>query len=170
MVRFMKNEDQEAILEILASNELFTPEEKDAAWNQIQVYLKHPRVEDYLIAVVEDKERDVVGFCSFGLNSITKGTFYLYWIAISPVKQMQGFGRELVCWVESRIENMGGRLIIVETSSREVYSAARKFYEALGFQKVSSLPNYYDEGDDQLIYAKYLLKRGGNEWRIGKAS
>jgi ribosomal protein S18 acetylase RimI-like enzyme len=61
-----------------------------------------------------------------------------------------------VSFVEEKIRRRGGRLLVIETSSQESYGDTRAFYERIGYTFAARLPDYYDEGDDKLIYLKQL--------------
>ncbi len=45
---------------------------------------------------------------------------------------------------------------MIETSSKESYGDTRAFYEKIGCILAAQLPDYYDRGDDKLIYLKSL--------------
>lgn len=100
----------------------------------------------------------LVGYACFGPTPDTLGTFDLYWIAVDRERQGAGVGTHLVTAVEKTLSASGGRLIVVETSSREEYRATRGFYEARGYTKTATIPGYYAKGDDLVIYIKDLTQ------------
>src|SRR5438105_4968358 len=51
----------------------------------------------------------------------------------------------------------GGRLIVVETSSRADYAPTRTFYERRGYAQAARLRGYYAPADDLVIYLKDLV-------------
>jgi len=51
--------------------------------------------------------------------------------------------------------------MVVETSGRSDYAPAHKFYAALGYQLVGRIPDYFQDGDDGLIFCKTLPPAGG---------
>jgi ribosomal protein S18 acetylase RimI-like enzyme len=55
---------------------------------------------------------------------------------------------------ESRIQQQGGRLIVLETSSQELYRPTQEFHQALGYREVSRIPDFYAVGDDRIAYTK----------------
>ena len=67
----------------------------------------------------------------------------------------QGYGRRLLLFVEDEVRARGGRLLVIETSSKESYRS-RGFYERNGYTLAGQLPDFYDEGDDRVIYCKRL--------------
>ncbi len=99
---------------------------------------------------------ELVGYACFGPTPDTLGTFDLYWIAVDRKRQGSGIGTQLVTAVEQTLSALGGRLIVVETSSRAEYDPTRKFYEAKGYRKAATIPGYYAPSDDLVIYVKDL--------------
>ena len=101
---------------------------------------------------------ELVGYACYGPTPDTVGTFDLYWIAVDKQRQGSGIGTQLVNAVEETLSTVGGRLIVVETSSRSAYDATRRFYEAKGYTKTATIPGYYATGDDLVIYIKDLTR------------
>ena len=99
---------------------------------------------------------DLTGYACFGPTPDTLGTYDLYWIAVDRARQSEGIGTQLVQAVERTVSAGGGRLIVVETSSRDDYNPTRAFYEARGFGRTATIPGYYAPGDDLVIYVKDL--------------
>jgi ribosomal protein S18 acetylase RimI-like enzyme len=101
----------------------------------------------------------LVGYACWGPTPDTAGTFDLYWIAVDRSRQGAGIGTQLVQAVEQRLRTEAGRLIVVETSSRDDYAPTRAFYEARDYQKAATIRGYYAPGDDLVIYVKDLTQR-----------
>ena len=101
---------------------------------------------------------ELVGYTCFGPTPDTLGTFDLYWIAVDRKRQGEGIGTQLVAAVEQTLAAAGGRLVVVETSSRADYDPTRKFYEARGYTKTATIPGYYAPSDDLVIYVKDLTR------------
>jgi len=99
---------------------------------------------------------ELVGYACFGPTPDTLGTFDLYWIAVERSRQGTGIGTQLVSAVEHRLSADGGRLIVVETSSRVEYEPTRAFYEARGYCRTATIAGYYAPSDDLVIYVKDL--------------
>jgi ribosomal protein S18 acetylase RimI-like enzyme len=87
---------------------------------------------------------------------MTKATFDLYWLATRADRMGKGYGRRIVAFVEEEVKRRGGRLLVIETSSKESYGTTREFYIKIGCTLAAQLPDYYDEGDDKLIYLKKI--------------
>src|SRR5574340_793102 len=70
---------------------------------------------------------ETVGWVCWGPTPCTLGTFDIYWIGVAPAWQGRGVGRALTAFAEQKIAERGGRLCVVETSSREAYAPTRHF-------------------------------------------
>ena len=157
MVRPMKPEDKEIVLDIIRTTEMFTHAEIPVAQELIDIYLERPGQKDYCLAVVENGSGAVVGYIAYGPTPLTTGTFDLYWIAVAPGQQGYGFGRELMNWLEEKAAAEGGRMILIETSSQPKYEPTRRFYAGLGYREVSRIPDFYKLGDDRITYLKRIV-------------
>ncbi len=156
MVRPMKREDRERVLDIVQATEMFTPDEIFFAREQVDIYLEQPHQRDYFLVVAEDGKDGVVGYMSYGPTPLTDGAYDLYWMAVAPAAQGRGFGRELVLWLERRVAEAGGRLVLIETSSQPKYEKTRRFYLGLGYREASRIPDFYKVGDGRITYVKYF--------------
>ncbi len=67
-----------------------------------------------------------------------------------------GIGKKLLIEAEKKIIAMDGKLIYIETSSREPYQAARKFYQKNGYKEEAIISDFYSEGDHKIIYSKKI--------------
>jgi len=98
----------------------------------------------------------LAGYACWGPTPGTEGTSDLYWIVVERSSQSRGIGTQLLAHVEQTLRADGGRMVVVETSSREDYAPTRSFYEARGYTRAAVLPGYYAPGDDLVIYLKDL--------------
>lgn len=156
MVRPMRREDRERVLDIVQATEMFTPEEVFFSREQVDIYLEQPHQRDYFLVVAESEDGRVVGFMSYGSTPLTDAAYDLYWMAVAPEEQGRGYGKELVVWLEKRVQEAGGRIIVIETSSQPKYERTRRFYLNLGYKEISRIPDFYKVGDDRITYIKYF--------------
>jgi len=143
-------------MDIIRATRFFVPDEIKVAEELIDIYLSQPDQQDYQIVVIEDQSGKVTGYMTYGPTPLTEGTWDLYWIAVSPEVQGQGYGQLLVRYLENEVKKKGGRLIMIETSSQPKYLPTRKFYEKLGYREMARIPDFYRPGDDRVIFGKYL--------------
>lgn len=156
MIAAATTEDGNAIQTITENTSVFSKEEIETVrelWEEYQQ--KGAQASGYCF-VVERQDERVRGYACYGPRSLTEGTYDLYWIAVDPEIRRSGVGRLLLDWVEAEIRRIGGRLIVVETSGLEKYTPTRRFYLATGYILEATLKDFYQEGDDLVIFTKHL--------------
>jgi ribosomal protein S18 acetylase RimI-like enzyme len=155
-IRAMIREDRSAIAGLIGSIENFNQAERDCAMELVDIYLNNEDQKDYWFAVAENTPSQPLAYACWGPVPLTQGTFDLYWIATHPDARSCGFGQALMAYVEGNVREQGGRLLVAETSAKESYRKTIEFYQRLNFQEVSRIPDFYDVGDDRLIFTKRL--------------
>jgi ribosomal protein S18 acetylase RimI-like enzyme len=112
----------------------------------------------YLFLVLEEAGEPpaVQGYACYGPVPLTVGVYDLYWIVVDPASQKKGYGRQLLAAVESHVRQLGGRKILIETSSQESYAGTIRFYESSGYELVARIRDFYRIGDDKLIFSTDL--------------
>lgn len=147
--------DLAAIRSLVAATGMFTPAEVDIAVELVAERLEKGPASGYEFLIAERDER-IVGYACFGPTPATVGTFDLYWIVVSPDCQGHGIGQALLDRVEQSARGMGAQRLFAETSSQEKYTPTRTFYGRTGFRRVAELPDYYRQGDSNVVFAKAL--------------
>ena len=156
MISVPNKNDGAQIHAITANTSVFSPEEVECVDELWAEYLAERSERSGYYFLVERDEKQVVGYVCFGPRSLTSGTFDLYWIAVAPNTRRGGIGRRLLDACEQAIRNLGGRLIVLETSGLPNYEPTRKFYLATGYTLEATLKDFYHEGDDLVIFTKHL--------------
>lgn len=153
VIRPLQEQDLPAVDRILAATAMFTPAEIAVADELLDVFLHTPGQRDYLIwvAILEPK---VVGYVCFGPTPATESTYDLYWIAVDPELQGHGIGKQLLQFAEQNCLKQGGKLLIIETSSKESYRPTQAFYLKNGYQIEARIKDFYAPGDDRLIFTR----------------
>ena len=77
-------------------------------------------------------------------------------IVVHAAVRGRGRGAAMMQAVEDRLRTNGQRLVIVETSSTAAYARAREFYAHLGYDEEARVRDYWEDGDDMIIYRKSL--------------
>ncbi len=155
--------DRGAVAGIVSRIGNFNEAEKNCALELVDVYLNDPHQQDYRVLVAEDPEGSVAAYACWGPAPLTAGTYDLYWIATDPRLRGIGLGRALVEDIERRVKAAGGRLILIETSSKDSYAVTVGFYHRLGYQKEARIRDFYDIGDDRFVFAKRLDEQGAGK-------
>jgi ribosomal protein S18 acetylase RimI-like enzyme len=150
--------DRPRINEIVTATGNFNDQEIATAIELVDEALDKGEKSGYIIVVAEisGPPATVEGYACYGPTPLTEGVFDLYWIAVDPEAQGHGIGRQLVEYVESDICSRGGRMLLIETSSRDEYAATIAFYERTNYDLAARIRNFYRVGDDKLIFLKEL--------------
>ena len=147
--------EAEAIRSLARLEPLFTPDEAAVVEELLTDYLEREDHNGYFfLSATHDGE--LIGFTCYGPTPMTQGTFDLYWIAVASAWKGKGVGRELMSAVDERVRALNGRLLVLDTSGRADYAGTRAFYERLGFHRTGTIPDFYAEGDDLVIYTRLL--------------
>ena len=77
-------------------------------------------------------------------------------MAVLPASQGRGNGAELVGRLEESLRARGQRVLIVDTSSSDEFAATRRFYKANGYTEEARIRDYWDAGDDKIVFWKSL--------------
>jgi GNAT superfamily N-acetyltransferase len=152
----MRPEDKGPVLDLVRATGMFTPAEIGVAEELLDIYLRVPEQNDYRVVVVENDQKGVVGYMTWGPTPLAEDAYDLYWMAVSPAEQGKGLGKALVRWLEDEVRKRNGRMVVIETSSQPRYQATREFYINLDYREVARVPDFYRPGDDRVIYAKYF--------------
>ncbi|HEY41293.1 MAG TPA: GNAT family N-acetyltransferase [Dehalococcoidia bacterium] len=154
-IRPMLSSDKATLHDILNTIPEFSSDDVLVAREVIDNYLRDPAGSGYNVLVAEI-EKDVVAYICYGPTPLTKGTWDIYWMATLPEKQGHGIGSDLLGLAESKIVESGGRLIMIETSSRSDYEKALHFHQNHCYEVICRLSDFYAPGDDKLILQKKL--------------
>ncbi|WP_459858478.1 GNAT family N-acetyltransferase [Humidesulfovibrio idahonensis] len=173
--------DAEAVRRLVESTGFFNAEEIVIAGELVQEHLAKGDASGYFYVFAEDcgplrgepaehgqdnakgtrkdgdGQRGLSGYACFGPTPGTADSFDLYWIAVAPHAQGRGLGGALLARAEAEMAARGARGIYVETSSRGQYLPTRGFYEKHGYVACARLEEFYQAGDDKIIYNKRLF-------------
>jgi ribosomal protein S18 acetylase RimI-like enzyme len=156
-LRPLRRSDRAPLEAILRATEVFHEAEIDIALELIDA----PESAGYRFIVAELEDRGTagdrtVGYACFGATPLAAGVYDLYWIAVDPSLHGAGVGRKLMDATLAAIRADGGRMVMIETASKPSYDKTRAFYLAYGCREVARVPDFYDVGDDKVIYAHVL--------------
>jgi ribosomal protein S18 acetylase RimI-like enzyme len=159
-IRPVEPRDRERIHQILVATNRFTEEEVRVADELVTEAIDHPEKGDYNVHVLEEPDsgpkKMVQGYVCYGPTPMTEGTYDLYWIAVDPRAQGLGFGQLLLRFVENEVRRQRGRMLLIETSSKESYGPTLRFYERSGYDEISRIKDFYRIEDDKVIFCKKL--------------
>lgn len=154
MIREINKSDRDNLYKLISVIDEFTSSEKEVAMELIDDALNNPE-STYKIFVYTIN--DVLeGYYCIGKRALTDGVHDLYWIAVRPDCQSKGIGKKLIEHAENYVEKNNGSWILIETSSKDNYEKTRGFYLRNFYSIVAEIKDFYREGDDLIIFGKYL--------------
>ena len=150
-IRKVKKEDITALKEVLDSSELFPSYLLD---DMIQSYLSNTASHDIWFTATDKNIPIAIGYCA--PEKFTEGTYNLYAIAVHKDYQGKGVGSAMMNYIESVLQKNESRILIVETSGTAAFTLTRKFYKQCNYTQQAIIPEFYDKGDDKVIFWKKL--------------
>jgi GNAT superfamily N-acetyltransferase len=150
-----EQKDINRVREIIESTGFFYDFETDIACELVDERLKGGESTGYHFVFAE-ADGLTVAYSNFGHIDMTKSCFDLYWIVTHNDFRGKGIGKELLEETYRQARKMGCTKIIAETSGRDQYKPTHEFYIRAGYLLEAVIKDYYDMGDDKLIYTKRL--------------
>lgn len=151
MIRNIIHDDIPAIKNVLENCDLF-PSEYLEEMIRPHLNTKHSKE----IWFTHESEGNIQSIAYCAPMALTNGTYNLYAIGIHKKYQHQGIGTLMMKHLESILIDKKARVLIVETSSSSEQEAARKFYLKCGYTQEATIREFWDEGDDKVIFWKKL--------------
>lgn len=147
--------DVETVRDIIISSGFFYDFEVPVAVELVQDRIDSGDHSDYHFVFAE-LDGKTVSYSCFGPVAATEGSFDLYWIATHNDYRGKGIGNMLIEETHRIIREMGGRIVIAETSTLKKYAPTRHFYDRTGYTKVAQIDDFYKEGDGKVFFVKQL--------------
>lgn len=150
--------DIKNIKEILSSTGYFnaSPDEMAVAVELAELALREGNTpENYAFLFMQYCEK-TIGYVCFARVPCTRSTYEIYWLGVHNEFRGKGYGKSLMQEAISYIRQFGATKIVLQTAGRDLYIPTQKFYEAVGYKLEARLKDYYDKGDDGLIYSMDL--------------
>lgn len=156
--------DRQAVYDLLINSDIFGLQDADcvdemfrSTWSALEA---NPAADTYHWVTCysdgNDASKKLLGFACFGTESLTQGTWDLFWICVDPAARGKGVGGQLMRSVMTRAQMADARLMVIYTSSTEPYLPARRLYESQGCSRVAVVEDYYRVGDHLYIYTQKL--------------
>ena len=156
MIRSTIESETELLKEIARGTLVFRPMEIHALGEGLDDFHALNRLQEHK-AITLEMDSQAIGFAYYAPTPMTDRTWHLYWIFVDKKSHAKGIGTEILNYVEQDIIHMGGRLLVIETSSLPSYVPTRRFYLKHGYEQAATIRDFYTEGDDQVIFRKRLL-------------
>lgn len=156
-IRPVEAADRERIRHILFGVTNFTEQEVQWALDLVDDAIARQNGGDYLVYVLDDAD-GIQGYACYGPTPKTDGVYDLYWIAVDPKRQGQGIGQLLLRFVENEVRRRRGRMLLIETRSRQSFAPTRRFYQRSGYDEISRIKDFYRIEDDKIVFCKRLVQ------------
>jgi ribosomal protein S18 acetylase RimI-like enzyme len=150
-IRPVSKSDIDGLKKVVDSSELFPSEYLD---EMISDYLSNTETQDIWFTNIDDNTPTAIGYCVPEI--LTNGTYNLLAIGVSKDSQRSGIATEMMSYIEKLLKQKDGRILIVETSSDDAQIGARKFYEIIGYTQMAVIKDYWNDGEDKIVFWKRL--------------
>jgi ribosomal protein S18 acetylase RimI-like enzyme len=149
-IRPVTPDDLPALKVVIDANELFPSNMLD---EMISDYFTNEDSNEYWFTY-DDGKPIAIAYCA--PEKMTEGTWNLYLIAVHPDFQKQGCGVSMLRHIEQKLASRGERILLVETSGLESFEGTREFYRKCGYEKEATIREFYQAGEDKIIFRKFL--------------
>ncbi len=148
-------EDIERVRNLVKKTGFFRQDEIDIAAELVEERLAKGIKSGYRF-LFADSPKGLAGYTCYGPVPCSLVSWDLYWIVTRNEWQGKGIGAFLLKLTEEKIQIQGGLNVVIETSSKELYNRTQHFYNNHGYHLKARLHDFYEAGDDKLIYMKRL--------------
>ena len=147
--------DIKRVMEIVESTKFFYDHEVEIAAELVAERLSQGESTGYYFVFAE-VDGVTAAYSCYGHIEMTKSCFDLYWLVTHNDFRGKGIGKKLLDETYKEAKKMGCTMIIAETSGREHYAPTQAFYISAGYTLEATIRDYYDKGDDKLMYIMRL--------------
>ncbi|MBW1299014.1 GNAT family N-acetyltransferase [Aquimarina litoralis] len=151
-IRKVQKVDIPELKKVLDSSELFPSYLLD---DMISDYLHNEKSMDIWFTTIAQGKPVSIGYCA--PERLTEGTYNLYAIAVRKDQQGKGIGKEMMEYIENELKENKCRILIVETSGKPDFALTREFYLKCNYTKQAVIPEFYEKGDDKIVFWKKLV-------------
>lgn len=150
-IRMIGKGDISALKGVLDTIDLFPSELLE---DMMSDYLENPESTDIWFTELAGDVPISIGYCA--PEKLTDGTFNLYALGVKSDIQAKGTGERMMNFIETYLKTRGSRVLIVDTSGTDAFASSRAFYEKLGYHKEAVIRDFWEDGDDKVVYWKKL--------------
>ncbi len=141
MIRSVSPDDKKALIGIADAVGLFSPQELEELQGMLSEYFDGNLGSDSFWITYDDGEPIGVAYCA--PEPYACGTWNLYFIAVHPDRQGEGYGGKLLDYIEQALTARGERLLLVETSGLPEFERTREFYRKHGYDEEARIREFY---------------------------
>ncbi len=152
-IRPVAKKDVPSIKRIMRETIEFSKDDQTTCAECLDAYFAHEPF--YAFACAEENNK-LLGFICYDKASIAKNVYELYWIVVAEKARGKGIARMLDDYFVKAAKRRGARILFTETESAVQYAKARCFYKSCGYKEMARVKDFYDDGNDKIIYGKRL--------------
>ncbi|ANU06966.1 GNAT family N-acetyltransferase [Paraurantiacibacter namhicola] len=149
-IRAMTREDLPRIGELVDANQMFPSE----MLPDMTAPFFEGEAEAHRWIVFDDGQLSGVAYTV--PEAMTDGAWNTLLICVDPARHGAGIGARLMQHIEADLASGGGRILLVETSGKPEFERTRGFYDMLGYEREARIRDYYEAGDDKVVFRKAL--------------
>jgi ribosomal protein S18 acetylase RimI-like enzyme len=153
MIRSITQPDTAAVVALTVSSELFTAEESTVVETMLTDYFAGRDTEGHT-CLVDEVDGDLLAVAYYEPVTATDRTWELTMIGVRQDVHRRGRGAALLRHVEHDLRSRDQRLLVIETSALPAFARARAFYLALGYDEEARVRDYFQAGDDMVLFRK----------------
>lgn len=147
--------DRHTIFALLNNSGFFLPREMAYGMDLFDEHLLKGDNSSYRF-LLHEQDGALLGYGCYGPIRLSDKRYHLHWLAVDRHHQKNGIGRLLEEAIINKIRLLGGNKVYAEISNRDHHEPVRVFYEKCGYVLAASIPDYYADGDDKVLYVKDL--------------
>ncbi len=102
------------------------------------------------------RENIPVGLSFSQAEQLADAVWNMKALAVSPALHRSGVGQGLVRATEDALREIGGRLLVVDTSSDAAQIPAVAFYQSVGYRIEGVVRDFWADGEDRITLTKRL--------------
>ena len=165
MIRSVLPSDTDDALALCEASSLFQPDELAEVREMLGAALDGSLGPDHHWLVDDDDGLASVAYLA--PETFAEGVWNLHLIAVDPACQGEGRGTAMLRHVEDGLAERGERLLLIETSGLGSFEQTRAFYRKNGYDEEARIRDFYEAGDDKVVFRKALQGTGGAARPLG---
>ena len=154
MIRPIMQNDSSTVIALAVAAGLFPVDDTDVLHNMMARYFSDSRDDGHRCVIDEDDDPCAVAYYEPAL--VADRTWYLTMIAVHPASQGHGRGIALMRYIENDLQTDGQRLLLIQTSGLLAFDRTRMFYKKCGYVEEARIRDYWETGDDMVLFRKVL--------------
>lgn len=151
-IRTINETDLKELKTVIDTSGLFP---SDLLEGMMSDFFFNSETQDIWLTKVVDERPVAIAYCA--PERLTAGTYNLYLIAVHEDLQGKGIGSEMMDYIEGLLKSKGNRVLLVETSGLPEFELTRKFYDNCGYNREAVIRDFYNEGEDKVVFWKKLI-------------